>query len=508
MSWFLPRKRSLLAPFAVGTVDQALLSVLQTRHFFVRLFALSHKTVIFDEVHAYDTYMSTLFAELLGWLRVVGASVVLLSATLPAQMRQMLLSAYMGVDGPQLPSAPYPVITWATETECGVIPLSAPQSRTVAVTWIDRDPETIAARLAEALCDGGCAAVICNTVARAQTVYRVLQAAKLVAADDRILFHARYPFAWRDEIEKTVLARFGKQSDRPAKAIVVATQVIEQSLDLDFDFMISDLAPVDLLLQRAGRLQRHTRAKRPPRLATPRLLVAAPQMVGNLADFGDDGYVYEPFVLLRSYLTLKDRDSITLPDETSGLIEAVYGEEMTVDETSAPAFSATLQAALRKMQEHEEKDVLEARKRLIPRASNDRLLYLRSPSLEEDSPELHEAFQALTRLGPRSIALVCLHYTPQGLSLEPDEDGPLVNLEHDPDSKLTRLLAQHTVSISQRAVVNFFLTQGTTPKAWREHPLLRDHYLVEFSGGTFALTGTPYRLRLSRQYGLEIEKEA
>ena len=94
MSWFLPRKRSLLAPFAVGTVDQALLSVLQTRHFFVRLFALSHKTVIFDEVHAYDTYMSTLFAELLGWLRVVGASVVLLSATLPAQMRQMFLTLH------------------------------------------------------------------------------------------------------------------------------------------------------------------------------------------------------------------------------------------------------------------------------------------------------------------------------------------------------------------------------------------------------------------------------
>ena len=96
MTWFLPRKRSLLAPFGVGTVDQSLISVLQTRHFFVRLFGLSHKTVIFDEVHAYDTYMSTLFQRLLAWLRAVGASVVLLSATLPAQTRRELVQAYAG----------------------------------------------------------------------------------------------------------------------------------------------------------------------------------------------------------------------------------------------------------------------------------------------------------------------------------------------------------------------------------------------------------------------------
>ncbi len=82
MSWFLPRKRTLLAPFGVGTVDQTFLSVLETRHFFVRVFGLSHKTVIFDEVHAYDTYMSTIFCRLLRWLRAIGTSVILLSATL------------------------------------------------------------------------------------------------------------------------------------------------------------------------------------------------------------------------------------------------------------------------------------------------------------------------------------------------------------------------------------------------------------------------------------------
>lgn len=94
MAWFLPRKRSLLAPFGVGTVDQALLSVLLTRHFFVRLFGLAHKTVVFDEVHAYDTYMSTLFARLLRWLRAAGCAVVMLSATLPRSTRRAFLAAY------------------------------------------------------------------------------------------------------------------------------------------------------------------------------------------------------------------------------------------------------------------------------------------------------------------------------------------------------------------------------------------------------------------------------
>jgi CRISPR-associated endonuclease/helicase Cas3 len=142
MTWFLPRKRSLLEPFGVGTVDQSLVSVLQTRHFFVRLFGLSHKTVIFDEVHAYDTYMSVLFQRLLTWLRAVGASVVLLSATLPAQTRRELVMAYGGSEA-DLPDAPYPAITWTAEGEVGALPLSQTDSRVVALEWIPRDPASL-----------------------------------------------------------------------------------------------------------------------------------------------------------------------------------------------------------------------------------------------------------------------------------------------------------------------------------------------------------------------------
>lgn len=111
MAWFLPRKRSLLAPNGVGTVDQTLLSVLQTRHFFVRLLGLAHKTIIFDEVHAYDVYMSELFQKLLQWLRAMNVSVVLLSATLPAKKRLELLTAYAGPNSTPPANVEYPAIT-------------------------------------------------------------------------------------------------------------------------------------------------------------------------------------------------------------------------------------------------------------------------------------------------------------------------------------------------------------------------------------------------------------
>lgn len=214
--------------------------MLQTRHFFVRLLGLSHKTIIFDEVHAYDTYMSTLFQRLLGWLHAVGASVVILSATLPATSRRQLLQAYAGVEDEEMPEVFYPTITWAMEDEVGVVPLETSARRTVGLEWIEREPESIVERLKEELSQGGCAAVICNTVGRTPEVYRALQDADIVPEGDLILFHARFPSAWRDRIEDDVLARFGKDADeRPEKAIVVATQVIEQSLDLDVDVMVS-----------------------------------------------------------------------------------------------------------------------------------------------------------------------------------------------------------------------------------------------------------------------------
>lgn len=502
MAWFLPRKRSLLAPFGVGTVDQTLISVLQTRHFFVRLFGLSHKTVIFDEVHAYDTYMSTLFQQLLGWLRAVGTSVVLLSATLPVQTRRDLVQAYAG-NAVEVPPGSYPAITWAASGQVGVTSLPKAEHRAVTLEWIRRDPAGIVTRLRDALREGGCAAVICNTVARSQEVYRAVRDAKLVDEGDLILFHGRTPFAWRDQTEREVLSRFGKGGQRPQKAIVVATQVIEQSLDLDFDVMISDLAPVDLLLQRAGRLHRHPRPPRPAPVATARLLVAVDEGE-EFPEFGNDAYVYEPYVLLRSLLALQGRDQLILPQEDpSDLIEAVYGEKLPDD--LLPAWAAKLALAQQKMARSDDKDEFEARKRLIRAPHDERLLVDCNADLEEDAPAVNEAFQALTRLGDPSIDVVCLHAVGADLNTEPDGTGKAVKLEQKPDVELTGHLARHTVSLSHRRVFEYYLKQEV-PAGWREHALLNNHRVAIFVNGSCPLAGTPFTLRLSRDLGLEILK--
>lgn len=510
LAWFLPRKKSLLAPYAVGTVDQALLSVLQARHFFVRLFGLSDKTVIFDEIHAYDTYMSTIFQRLLGWLRAMRASVVLLSATLPAQTRRELLAAYAGqmVD---VPEVDYPAIAWATaDGKAGATPLPTPIDHTLALHWLNREPATIVDVLREALREGGCAAVICNTVARAQEVYAALKEAKIVPEADLTLFHARFPFGWRDEREKGVLARFGKTATRengkrPERAIVVATQVIEQSLDLDFDIMVSDLAPVDLLVQRAGRLHRHPRQTRPAPVAAPRLCVAVDAAGDAAPDWDRDRYIYAPYLLLRTYLTLRGRASLTLPGEVSPLIETVYGD-IPLPETPSALLTA-LETTRLKMEQSDAKDEFDARKRLVAKPTFDGLLNDMRASLEEDAPDIHKDFQALTRLGPPSISLVCLHQTPTGLNTDPDSSGATVDLKRKPDDKTTEAIARATVNISRREVLAYFQARAESrPPAWRKHALLRDHYVAEFNALGLCPIGENLALRLTREMGLEVVK--
>ena len=501
LAWFLPRKRSLLAPCAVGTVDQTLMSVLQARHFFVRLFGLSEKTVIFDEIHAYDTYMSTLFQRLLGWLRAMGASVVLLSATLPAQTRRNLLEAYAGRPL-ELPPVEYPAITWATSGDAGVVPLPRPEDRRVALEWLSREPEAVVEALRVDLHQGGCAVVICNTVARAQEIYRALKEAHLVPDDALTLFHARYPLAWRDEIEKSILTRFGKNGARPERAIVVATQVIEQSLDLDFDVMVSDLAPVDLIVQRAGRLHRHPGRTRPEPVAAPRLYVAVDVHEHAMPDFDRDVRVYTPYLLLRSYLVLHGRDALTLPGEVAALIEAGYGDEPLPD--TPPALAAALDAARQTMQQTEDKEEYEARRRLVDEPSFDGLLTETRAGLEEDAPDVHAAFQALTRLGPPPISLVCLHQTPTGLNTEPDGSGVCVDLDRKPDAETTKALARATVGVSHRELVKSLLAQEP-PAAWRTHSLLRDHRVAIFLDGVYTCGG--HTLHLSHELGLQVDPE-
>jgi CRISPR-associated endonuclease/helicase Cas3 len=507
MSWFLPRKRTLLAPFAVGTVDQALLSVLQTRHFFVRLFGLGGKVIMFDEVHAYDTYMSSLFCRLLAWLRAASVSVVLLSATLPSATRRRLVEAYSGEGCPPL-DAGYPSATLVEPGRGSSLALPAPESRSVALQWAGAAPEEVVAALRTGLVDGGCAVVICNTVRRAQTLYRAIRDARLCPPEDCLLFHASYPFDRRQEIERLVVDRFGKvpPAGRPCCSILVATQVVEQSLDLDFDVMVTDLAPIDLLIQRVGRLHRHRR-ERPARLTTPTLTLCNSDPLVEDPDapaFGDSRYVYEPYLLWRTWAILQGRCALSLPKDTPTLIEAVYGPTEPV---GLQPFQARVDQALAKMQDDQAKAEQAAQMRLILPPDDDGLLHMTNETLNEEDPAVHQSLQAMTRLAPPNVQVICLHRLTNGeLNTRPDGHGLAIDLAQTPDHAAQLALLRAAIGIHQVDVVRYFLHEKS-PHAWAKVAALKFHRLAVFTQGVCRPEGTQFCLVLDPETGLSITKE-
>ncbi len=523
--WFSAGKKAILAPFGVGTVDQVLLAALQIKHVFVRHYGLSTKTVIVDEVHAYDAYMSVLLERLLMWLGAFSVPVVLLSATLPNHRRQRLIAAY--AEGAEWESsaprtaARYPRITWTSATgsdarETTVSPLN---HRTAVVEWVSGavprlgepgEPGDFALgeRLAELLEGGGCAAVICNTVARAQQVYEALKPIFAGDADDSLpmldLLHARYPHEERAEREGRVLGRFGKDGQRPRRAVVVATQVIEQSLDLDFDVMVTDLAPADLVLQRMGRLHRHQRT-RPAQLSTARLLIMQPED-------GDDGVpvfekgsekVYEPHILLRSLLALRTKETLALPNDIEELVEEVYDEGVECPAGASAAVAALWSETREKLRKAREEEEQQAQNRYIkpPTTTMDISLdRVVSEPREEDAPELHPALQALTRLAEETVPVVCLYGTPEQPLLR--KDGPPVNLKHKPNVGEVEDLLLRSVSLSDKRVVRTLLKQKT-PQHWEETALLRNHRALFFDANGVTFVGQ-WRVRLDPELGIVI----
>lgn len=332
--WFCGPKRGLLATHGVGTIDQAMLAAVQCRHFFVRLFGLAGKVVVIDEVHAYDIYMREIILELIRWLAALDCEIILLSATLGTKWRDQLLTAYDSsyahVD------IPYPSVTsMRPGLPPRFIPIESSAFRKEIEVELRRSNQAdlsgvLAAAALESVAEGGCAACLCNTVKRAQEIYRLLK--QLDPSLYVRLFHAKYTRADRRKHEKLVVEAFGPNGKRPARAIVVATQVIEQSLDLDFDVLITELAPIDLLIQRFGRLQRHRRA----RLFHPvaRAMVFAPPDITSDC-FGVWACLYEPIALARSLVALEAHgSSITVPEDVQGLVESVYGERPPLNDAS------------------------------------------------------------------------------------------------------------------------------------------------------------------------------
>lgn len=316
--WFRGSKRSLLCADGIGTVDQGLIGVLNTRHGFLRLYGLSGRTVVFDEVHAYDTYTGGLIERLIIWLQVLGCRVVVMSATLPACKRDELLKAWSGTSVVPPQQASYPRLSWAVPGSIESTSFPPTRRQRVVLRSISSDASVIAQQASAWAQEGVRVLVVVNKVARAQSLFREL------AGVSSTLFHARFPMKQRLEIEQRVLDLFGPQGRATEGHVLVATQVAEQSLDIDFDVLITDPAPVDLVLQREGRIHRHDRS-RPMGFEQPVVYVADldEELPGEVLT----SYVYDRWDVLRSFSWLQGHRALDLPKDIDRSVQEVYGEE-------------------------------------------------------------------------------------------------------------------------------------------------------------------------------------
>jgi CRISPR-associated endonuclease/helicase Cas3 len=339
------RKKTFLADIGVGTIDQAFLSILRKKHLTLRQYALAGRILIIDEAHAYDAYMGEELKTLLEMQSRLGGSAIVLSATLPQQKRRDFAVAFARGAGLKdgrgewkklensLSSAAYPLLT-----HCGagqareIAPVPLPElAREVKVQRLPDRAAAIASVL-DAAAKGAAVAIICNAVDEANATFDQLRTH--LQEDKAHLFHARFGMGDRIRIERALMARFGPESTPVQRAghVIVATQVIEQSLDLDFDLIITDLAPVDLIIQRAGRLWRHRRVQRP--LKSPVIQIISPDPAGVRdhrwldETLGAAAKVYQlPGVMWRSARVLFAAGSIASPHNLRPMIEAVYGPD-------------------------------------------------------------------------------------------------------------------------------------------------------------------------------------
>ncbi len=327
--WFNSSKRGLLAPFAVGTIDQALMGVMNVKHGFVRTFGLAGKVVILDEVHSYDSYTGTIMDKLVETLRKLHCTVIILSATLTAERRAELV-------GHKSNETSYPLVSASPmDSAAYYLPVAQSDSSTVSVSVKNDDKEALEEAMFRAE-RGEQVLWIENIVTESQDRFKII-AARAQACDKKIecgLLHSRFIRADRKCNEEKWVKAFGKEGHTERKKcgrILVGTQVLEQSLDIDADFLVTRICPTDMLFQRIGRLWRHREADTlRPEGAIREAWILAPPLEDSQKEssvWGKSGKVYLPYVLYRSLAVWLEKDEVFLPQDIRPMLEATYVEK-------------------------------------------------------------------------------------------------------------------------------------------------------------------------------------
>lgn len=530
--WHRGWDRALLAQYTVATVDQAQMAVLPVRFNALRMLGICGKTVVVDEAHALEAFSQLQLRRLLNWLGSWRCPVVLLSATLPASTSRDLIRAYLTGAGhtpralhdrswdPGYPGWVFVDADSATahhmDDEAHTAHTTVQRRRvrisTVPVTYRRLEEpgrptdggERLAAietALAPVLLDKtGCAAVVCATVADAQDTYAFLRRLWQGAAEDLILLHARVENHRRERTIRRLLRRLGKRGPRPQRLVVVTTSLLDTSLDIDVDLMVSDLASIGRLVQRAGRLGRFTHLwagednRRPPwwdEAAGPTLTVLHPVNSSGATALPPGWASIEPAVTQHAtahLLTSRTTTTLTLPDDVQDLVEHVHGQG-----SAFAAATDTLQRLLTGHHARTGRQLHAGAVHLIPPPA-------RVSSLADLHRQHLSTAQAATRLGTLPRRLVPCYRTPQGTwTLDPDGKRPLPDKPHLTPPDVRSILA-HSLPVPAAWVAR--RGPGTTPPdSWQRHALLAGTILLPTD------PDHPNELRRFGQYELRMDRE-
>lgn len=488
--WLSPSRQKLFYPVAVGTVDQLIKAALMEKYGLLRLLALLGKVVIIDEMHAYDLYMQDMIEQFLKYCGMFHVPVVILSATLPSVTKGRLLSAYAGFedrkrqymlngvkteyDGKWNMQSSYPLLTMASNVDYGKIievteetfPVSKKQVYQYQMVSISESYiEKISALCMDKIKDGGCLAVIVNLVDDAKELYRFLKN-KVDSGTELFLLHGRNTEYQKEKASDKVKKLFGKdRSYRPKKSIVISTQILEQSMDIDFDFMCSMLAPMDLLLQRFGRYRRHGSQgtiREIVDVSDDKILIFTPENTDKHTQ------VYEKEIVEKTKEVLKKNSEkmLHLPEETRTLIESVYGNHQ------------------RSMKDA--KKDMKAQERVIPTPKSRGFLYY------EESRHLQSALD--TRYSDMRT---------YDIAILPEE---MINqLKISPSLELIKeIKKKHTVTgISEYRLKKdgtWIFSEADIPKS----KLLQDTLVFQEEDGV--VRGDEYQMWIDKVYGLEVNR--
>ncbi|MDR2895704.1 MAG: CRISPR-associated helicase Cas3' [Propionibacteriaceae bacterium] len=562
-AWLKGRKQSLLSSFVVGTVDQLLMAGLKAKHVVLRHLGLAGKVVVIDEVHAYDAYMSTYLDRVLSWLGAYQVPVILLSATLPPSRRAEMLQAYstQGGEPAAISAAPrtaegapaYPLISIVDDTGVRYTTCVDDSSRQeIVLEEFPDDDVALLDHLTVALAGGGCVGIIRDTVTRAQATY---EAARARFGDDVLLVHSRFIASDRITNDQRLLDLLGpKARSRPQRLIVVGTQVLEQSLDVDFDLMVTDVAPIDLLLQRLGRLHRHSMRDpgRPVALRQARCLLVGvsdwratpPTLNDGVAKIYESAMLWRTIACLRA-LVAPNGIELHLPADIAPLVETVYQwdeDRFAVPDGWGEALAVTTQEMERRI---EEKAAHAGDFLLGPvprRRSVTGLLATKMHNADDDS----QRGQATVRDSTDSIEVVTVQRTIDGVirllpwvidtppdgvahkmsllsstlrSMDDPLQGRTLATLTEPDRHSARLAARCTVSLPFAMnqpwvildVIKALEQQGSF-EGWQASPWLRGVLPLvldeNLNASIVTSSGKTFRLHYDPMVGLQLLKES